>query len=314
MQEGVLLAPLPPISSLMYLPPILPCNPPLLSLPACLNNAKAVAPPPQQAALRDNCCCVLRTCRIRPQEVMGLMAPFACVTSHIGRQANHSLHLNSFRLCPNGRLKVWYKGCWFVADLERVCGPDCILSSNTSTIDIDLIGQKTKAQDRIVGAHFFSPAHIMPLLEIVRTEKTSKQVQTVLTHTPPPPSRPALFLPPFPKKCCSWIPTGISSPPRAVPRPCKNLKPPPPPLSQIGLTNLLSNVPLTNFQFGAIKCCRSLMSALPVLYIHDCCVCNYVCSLKQKRHALLVCHPDMCMDVIKYGASDPVATVSPSPF
>lgn len=57
-----------------------------------------------------------------------------------------------------------------------MCGPDCILSSNTSTIDIDLIGQKTKSQDRIIGAHFFSPAHIMPLLEIVRTEKTSKQV------------------------------------------------------------------------------------------------------------------------------------------
>ena len=61
-------------------------------------------------------------------------------------------------------------------DLERVCGPDCILSTNTSTIDIELIGAKTKSQDRVIGAHFFSPAHIMPLLEIVRTSKTSKQV------------------------------------------------------------------------------------------------------------------------------------------
>jgi len=60
--------------------------------------------------------------------------------------------------------------------LERVCGPDCILSTNTSTIDIELIGSKTKSQDRVIGAHFFSPAHIMPLLEIVRTSKTSKQV------------------------------------------------------------------------------------------------------------------------------------------
>jgi len=60
--------------------------------------------------------------------------------------------------------------------LERVCGPDCILSTNTSTIDIELIGSKTKSQDRVIGAHFFSPAHIMPLLEIVRTNKTSKQV------------------------------------------------------------------------------------------------------------------------------------------
>ncbi|XP_047316266.1 peroxisomal fatty acid beta-oxidation multifunctional protein MFP2-like [Impatiens glandulifera] len=61
-------------------------------------------------------------------------------------------------------------------DLEKHCPANCILASNTSTIDINLIGEKTKSQDRIVGAHFFSPAHIMPLLEIVRTEKTSPQV------------------------------------------------------------------------------------------------------------------------------------------
>lgn len=62
------------------------------------------------------------------------------------------------------------------ADLEKYCPPHCILASNTSTIDLNLIGQKTKSSDRIIGAHFFSPAHVMPLLEIVRTEKTSPQV------------------------------------------------------------------------------------------------------------------------------------------
>ncbi|XP_052207261.1 glyoxysomal fatty acid beta-oxidation multifunctional protein MFP-a [Diospyros lotus] len=62
------------------------------------------------------------------------------------------------------------------ADLEKYCPPHCILASNTSTIDLNLIGEKTKSHDRIVGAHFFSPAHVMPLLEIVRTEKTSPQV------------------------------------------------------------------------------------------------------------------------------------------
>ncbi|XP_012846457.1 PREDICTED: peroxisomal fatty acid beta-oxidation multifunctional protein AIM1-like isoform X4 [Erythranthe guttata] len=62
------------------------------------------------------------------------------------------------------------------ADTERACPPHCILASNTSTIDLNIVGEKTKSKDRIVGAHFFSPAHIMPLLEIVRTEKTSSQV------------------------------------------------------------------------------------------------------------------------------------------
>ncbi|XP_028806540.1 peroxisomal fatty acid beta-oxidation multifunctional protein AIM1 isoform X1 [Neltuma alba] len=61
-------------------------------------------------------------------------------------------------------------------DLENTCPPHCILATNTSTIDLNIIGEKTSSQDRIAGAHFFSPAHIMPLLEIVRTGKTSPQV------------------------------------------------------------------------------------------------------------------------------------------
>ncbi|XWS14100.1 hypothetical protein CRYUN_Cryun36dG0094100 [Craigia yunnanensis] len=62
------------------------------------------------------------------------------------------------------------------ADLEKYCPPHCILASNTSTIDLKLIAERTKSQDRIVGAHFFSPAHVMPLLEIVRTKQTSPQI------------------------------------------------------------------------------------------------------------------------------------------
>ncbi|XP_059634955.1 peroxisomal fatty acid beta-oxidation multifunctional protein AIM1 [Cornus florida] len=62
------------------------------------------------------------------------------------------------------------------SEIEKACPPHCILATNTSTIDLNLVGEKTSSQDRIVGAHFFSPAHVMPLLEIVRTEKTSAQV------------------------------------------------------------------------------------------------------------------------------------------
>ncbi|XP_031094977.1 peroxisomal fatty acid beta-oxidation multifunctional protein AIM1 [Ipomoea triloba] len=61
------------------------------------------------------------------------------------------------------------------SDIEKACPPHCILASNTSTIDLNIIGEKTRSRDRIIGAHFFSPAHVMPLLEIVRTEKTSAQ-------------------------------------------------------------------------------------------------------------------------------------------
>ncbi|XP_040999610.1 glyoxysomal fatty acid beta-oxidation multifunctional protein MFP-a-like [Juglans microcarpa x Juglans regia] len=62
------------------------------------------------------------------------------------------------------------------SDLEKYCPPHCILASNTSTIDLNLIGDRTISQDRIVGAHFFCPAHIVPLLEIVHTKQTSPQV------------------------------------------------------------------------------------------------------------------------------------------
>ncbi|KAK9071962.1 hypothetical protein SSX86_008393 [Deinandra increscens subsp. villosa] len=62
------------------------------------------------------------------------------------------------------------------SEIEEACPPQCILATNTSTIDLNLVGRKLRSQDRVVGAHFFSPAHVMQLLEIGRTEKTSAQV------------------------------------------------------------------------------------------------------------------------------------------
>lgn len=54
--------------------------------------------------------------------------------------------------------------------------PLCTYISRPKT-NTHQVGTKTRAADRVLGAHFFSPAHIMPLLEIVRTERTSKQVR-----------------------------------------------------------------------------------------------------------------------------------------
>lgn len=61
-------------------------------------------------------------------------------------------------------------------DLEEVCRSDCILSTNTSTIDITVIADKMRQPERIIGAHFFSPAHVMPLLEIVRSDLTPPDI------------------------------------------------------------------------------------------------------------------------------------------
>ncbi len=58
--------------------------------------------------------------------------------------------------------------------LDQVCKPGAILASNTSTLDINVIANCTKRPEDVIGLHFFAPANIMPLLEIVRGEKTGK--------------------------------------------------------------------------------------------------------------------------------------------
>lgn len=60
--------------------------------------------------------------------------------------------------------------------LDAVCKPDAILATNTSTLDINEIAAATSRPQQVIGTHFFSPANVMKLLEIVRGGKTSKEV------------------------------------------------------------------------------------------------------------------------------------------
>ena len=60
--------------------------------------------------------------------------------------------------------------------LDSVCKAGAILATNTSTLDVDAIAGATKRPQDVIGLHFFSPAHIMRLLEIVRGTKTSNDV------------------------------------------------------------------------------------------------------------------------------------------
>jgi len=61
-------------------------------------------------------------------------------------------------------------------ELDRVCKPGAILASNTSTLNIDEIASATSRPECVIGTHFFSPANVMRLLEIVRGKNTSKEV------------------------------------------------------------------------------------------------------------------------------------------
>ena len=60
--------------------------------------------------------------------------------------------------------------------LDAVMKPGAILASNTSTLDVDKIADFTKRPEDVVGMHFFSPANVMKLLEVVRGAKTGKDV------------------------------------------------------------------------------------------------------------------------------------------
>ncbi|HZR24611.1 MAG TPA: 3-hydroxyacyl-CoA dehydrogenase NAD-binding domain-containing protein [Vicinamibacterales bacterium] len=62
------------------------------------------------------------------------------------------------------------------AELAKVTRPDCVLASNSSTLDIDAFAQASGRPSQVVGHHFFSPANVMKLLEIVRGRETSKEV------------------------------------------------------------------------------------------------------------------------------------------
>ncbi|WP_299689319.1 3-hydroxyacyl-CoA dehydrogenase NAD-binding domain-containing protein [uncultured Tateyamaria sp.] len=62
------------------------------------------------------------------------------------------------------------------AQLDAVCKPGCVLASNTSYLDIDVIAATTSRPADVLGLHFFSPAHVMKLLEVVVGEQTAPDV------------------------------------------------------------------------------------------------------------------------------------------
>jgi len=61
------------------------------------------------------------------------------------------------------------------AELDRVTRPDAVLATNTSALSVAEIAEATKRPERVVGMHFFNPAPVLPLVEIVRAAKSSDE-------------------------------------------------------------------------------------------------------------------------------------------
>ena len=60
--------------------------------------------------------------------------------------------------------------------LERIVQPDAILATNTSALSVTEIASATSSPERVVGMHFFNPAPVLPLVEVIRTAHTSDEV------------------------------------------------------------------------------------------------------------------------------------------
>ncbi len=62
------------------------------------------------------------------------------------------------------------------AELEGICREDCIFATNTSVMSPTEIGSKCAHKERVVGTHFWNPGHLIPLVEVVKTESTTEDV------------------------------------------------------------------------------------------------------------------------------------------
>ena len=68
-------------------------------------------------------------------------------------------------------------------DLDRICKPSAILATNTSSISIDAIAEKTTRPDKVIGMHFMNPVPIMKLVEVINGSDTSNEVTEAVLST-----------------------------------------------------------------------------------------------------------------------------------
>ena len=112
---------------------------------------------------------------ITPEAAVALPKTLHCTTDRQAALSNAGLILEN---CPE-RLELKQQ---VMLDIESVCPPDAIIASSTSGISATLIAQRMVHPERMLGAHPYHPVHLLPLVELVRGEKTSQSAaQTLLS-------------------------------------------------------------------------------------------------------------------------------------
>jgi len=89
---------------------------------------------------------------------------------------SHFDHLRTAELVIEAAVEKLQTKQDLFSKLDEMCGDECIFASNTSSLAITAIASATKRPSRVVGLHFFNPAHIMKLVEIIRGQETSDDV------------------------------------------------------------------------------------------------------------------------------------------
>jgi 3-hydroxyacyl-CoA dehydrogenase len=137
-------------------------------IPVLLKDTDQAALDKGMAAIRRNYEASVKRGRFTPEVVEQRIAMIQPQTGYAGFE---SVNLVLEAVFENMALKKQ-----IFAEIDKVAGANCVLASNTSTLDIDEIASATSRPDRVIGLHFFAPANVMRLVEIVRGAKTAKEI------------------------------------------------------------------------------------------------------------------------------------------
>ena len=80
-------------------------------------------------------------------------------------------------------------------ELDKICGPETILASNTSSLAVTELAVRAGRPGKLVGTHFFNPAPVQELVEVVRTVVTEPEVIEDVPAVPQPAADPVLGVP-----------------------------------------------------------------------------------------------------------------------